>query len=195
MKEDTLIQYVFLPEVYIGESNFEEIKTSIHQTKHIVIGGAELMQNRNKYNIFFVKKDKEMYIHKKERLVPVIEYVPIWLSFDKISEFKVKDYDDDLRIDTILPFSVLICYESIFNQIVKKSNDNKSTIFVLASEYFLNHSTIAYNQYNNILRVRAVEYGKQIIKVSFQGDNVIINAKGDIIKKFDNELITIDIGI
>ena len=182
-----------MPEVYIDETNIEEINASIHQTKHIVIGGAELKQNNYKYNIVFVKKGEEIYIHKKEKLVPVIEYIPSWLSFGKESEFKKKDYDDDIKIDSILPFSVLICYESIFNPIVKKSTSNKNTLFVLASEYFMGHSSIAYNQYDNILRIKAIEYNKQIIKVSFQGNNIIINSKGNIIAKFDDELIVIDI--
>ncbi len=195
MEKDTLTQYVFLPESYIGETNIEEINTSIHQTKHIVIGGAELIKDSNKYNIFFVKKGEEIYIHKKEKFVPVIEYVPNWLSFYKKSEFQLKDYDDDIIIDSILPFSALICYESIFNQVVKKNSSGKSTIFVLASEYFMKHSTIAYNQYNNILKVKAIEYSKQIIKVSFQGDNIIINSRGDIVNKFNDEKIVIDIDI
>jgi len=195
MGKDTLPRYVFLPETYIDEATIEEINTSIRQTQNIVIGGAELMQNSNKYNIFFVKKGKDIYVHKKEKYVPIIEYVPNWLSLVKKSEFQLKDYDDDMKIDSILPFSVLICYESIFNQIVKKRSNKKSTIFVLASEYFLKHSTIAYNQYNNILRVKAIEYNKQIVKVSFQGDNIIINSRGDIVKKFDDEEIVIDIDI
>lgn len=196
LETSTKTEYVFLPEVYFQSTTLEQLDSLIADSKHIIISGLELEgANRKYYNAFFVKHKKDYLVYKKDKFVPVTEYVPEFLRFIKPTEFNRRDFDDQEKINSSLPFSVLICYESIFNMVVKLSSKNKSTLFVLASEYFSKRSRIAYNQYNTILRVKAIEYNKQIIKVSFEGDNLIINPNGEIAQTLEGELNNITINL
>ena len=52
----------------------------------------------------------------------------------------------------------------------------------------MNNSHFAKLQYLNIIRLRAIENNKNILKCSTAGYSCIINEKGDITKKIKNEI-------
>lgn len=194
IKSKNIEHYIFLPEIYFQKTKIQTLDSLIRNTNHTIISGIELIDtNNNNYNAFFVKHKNEYLLYKKDKFVPVTEYVPTFLNFVKKSEYSRRDTDNKDQIKTKLPFDVLICYESIFNQVLKNCEQN--TVFVLASEFFMEHSRIAHNQYNNLLRVKAIEFDKQIIKVSFEGDNIIINPRGEIIHIFEDEFNNIKIKV
>ena len=77
----------------------------------------------------------------------------------------------------IFPF---VCYEILFSDFVAEKTYNTSVIMVLVSEAFMNGSLLGSMQYDNIVRIRAIENNRYLVKNSYLGKSLLISPKGEI---------------
>ncbi len=97
-----------------------------------------------------------------------------------------KDDDQDAIISdySVLP---LLCYESLFSLFIQENMQSSDLIFLLTSEDFMNNSYFGIRQYLNIIRLKAIESNRNIVKCSSGGISAVINEKGDVLEKVTSE--------
>ena len=59
---------------------------------------------------------------------------------------------------------------------------------MVTSEEFMNNSCFGKKQYLNIVRLRAIENGRYVLKCSDQGISCVINQKGHLVKTITKEI-------
>ncbi|WP_228457668.1 hypothetical protein [Chryseobacterium indologenes] len=147
-----------------------------------VMGSQIENDSANKFNGISVINKRNTMFRTKKKYVPVSEYTPKLLVPMFGKSFYVKNQDDDSkRITGELNTFPFVCYEILFSDFVAQKTSDVNMIMVLASEEFMNGSFFGSLQYNNIIRIRAIENSRYLIKNSFLGKSLVVNPKGDII--------------
>ncbi len=140
-----------------------------------------------------ISKDTILFRTKK-KYVPVTEYTTKLLRpLFGDSYYSKNSIDNNQKIKkdhSIFPF---VCYESLFSAFFAKNTTNTKVIFLSTSESFLKKSDFAKKQYLNIIRIRAIESGRYIVKCSNDGISCVINPDGRIIKYLNNEFESIEV--
>ena len=169
--------YKFLEKI-ITENGFKEVYfgTSMYKSKQYIANGSVFISNNTNYT------------KTKEKLIIFNEYVPKVFStalykkkFNPYAKDTSKNIIDDLGI---LP---LICYEAFYSYYVNKKKNDAKIMYLLSSEKFFNNSTWGTKQYNNILKLRCIETKIPMIKSSNYGSSFVINSKGKVLFKSNNE--------
>ena len=132
---------------------------------------------------------KHLLFRTKKKYVPLTEYTPQYLTHFLNDSYYTKNKTDNqqeiIKNHKIFP---IVCYESVFSNFIASEIGNAEIIFLLASEEFLNNSYFAKKQYLDIVRLRAIENKRNIIKCSNKGISCIINEKGVIVNKIQKEI-------
>ncbi len=163
--------------------------------KTVFFVGTEIDNSEKiKFNgISVISKDTILFRTKK-KYVPVTEYTTRILRplFGETyySKNSIDSYEKIKNDNKIVPF---VCYESLFSAFFAKNTMNTKVIFLSTSESFLKKSDFAKKQYLNIIRIRAIESGRYIVKCSNDGISCVINPDGRIIKYLNNEFETIEV--
>ncbi|WMY97316.1 MAG: apolipoprotein N-acyltransferase [Arsenophonus sp.] len=147
--------------------------------------------NKNQYfNSIIVLGDETPYHYptknryKKYHLVPFGEFIPIKnkISFVKIpqSNFIPGKYKQNQLIVKNIYFSSSICYEIIFSKQIRDNfKKNTDILLTLSNDSWFGNS-IGPHQHFQMARMRALELGRPLIRVSNNGITGIINANGQI---------------
>ena len=193
-------KYVVCPEVFLNPVNifsasqqnhfFYLNKLTVKKPDINLIFGAELKSDFGTFNSILVKNQKGFLFRAKQKYVPIREFTPRLLQ--KVFSFPTNyvktnnDFTDVIRKD--FGFIPLICFESIFSEFTAKNSTNSNLIILASSEAFMNNSHYGKKQYVNIVKIRAIESGRYIVKCSDQGISCVINQKGDIKKIISKEI-------
>ncbi len=196
----TVINYLVCPEIYFSKTHIKNLRSgaeSIFLNKFLdkhkktsIILGAEILNNKEElFNSVILINKNNYQIRTKKKYIPIREYTPPVLSkyFGK-SFYKKNNNDNTYEILSKTKIFPIICYESIFSIFIAKNSIQSEVIFLLTSEKFMNNSHFAKCQYLNIIRLRAIENNKNILKCSTAGYSCIINEKGDITTQIRNEI-------
>lgn len=144
------------------------------------------------YNVYnsaiLLKADSSISIYHKTKLVPGVEQIPYSFIFDKITDFTVDlggvsgslsiDNDKDMFQCNELKILPLICYESIFGDII---TSKKSNLIAIITNDGWWKNTSGYKQHHQYARLRAIEQRKSIIRSANTGISSIISPNGEII--------------
>lgn len=155
--------------------------------KTLIIGAVRINENKEIFNSLLVIKDGQVIdYYDKYKLVPFGEYIPFNNIFTFINSItntvnmsKGKEKRKLIKVSNSLKASALICYESIFSNLV----NNKADIIInITNDVWFGKTSGPY-QHIVALRFRAVENNIPAIRVSNYGKSLFINNKGQIIKK------------
>lgn len=139
----------------------------------------------------YIKIDKDkIKFSSKNKLVPLSEYVPKFLNFltDKKS-FSKNVFPNSNEKKSDLKLSILVCYEAFFSlYTASKIDNNKNFAVILSSEQFLNNSYFGLIQYNNMVKLRALENNLNFLKVSSFANSILVDNRGDIKSYKKNEI-------
>lgn len=170
--------YKFLERI-ITENGFEEVYfgTSMYKPKQYIANGS----------VFIT--DNTNYTKTKEKLIIFNEYVPKIFS-TALHKKKFNPYAKDTSKNIVNDLGILplICYEAFYSYYVLQENKNVKIIYLLSSEKFFNNSIWGKKQYNNILKLRCIENKIPMIKSSNYGSSFVINSKGKVLFKSNNEI-------
>jgi apolipoprotein N-acyltransferase len=165
--------------------------------KKMVQGENGEVSNRYFNSVFLIHPDSAFESYDKIHLVPLGEYVPDIL-------FPIRDLAMDIgasnyaqgeqstvfrlpltRGDT-LNFSSVICYESIFSQLVSSFVRNSAEMIVIVTNDAWYDETIAPEQHAYIAVLRAIEHRIPVIRCANSGVSCIISPKGEILVSAPN---------
>lgn len=198
-------QIILCPELYFQPISLD--RTSLNRnllyfneliksdSNLIIFAGAEVLAANGKlYNVFLSCDQSGVMIKTKRKYVPVTEYTPTILepiAGKSYYGFAEKDQQDDIvKKHHILP---LLCYESVFSSYTCNNAIGNSLIFLSTSEEFMRGSVFGKRQYYNIVRIRAIETKRNVVKCSNKGISGVINEKGSTVRTIEREFETFDV--
>ncbi len=140
------------------------------------------------WNSLYVLDDEGRTVatYDKSHLVPVGEYVPLRgiLPIEKmtagVNDFSAGSGPVTLRLPGLPPVSPLICYEVIFPGAVVNPADRPDWLLNLTNDSWYGHSSGPY-QHFVAARLRAVEEGLPLVRVSNGGISGIVDGYGRVL--------------
>lgn len=198
IKSKKNIKFIVSPEIFFRNSHpqnitsgpesyfFNKILDNNRNLKFIF--GVEFYNSKNQiFNCVAVLSKNEILSRTKKKYVPIREYTPKKLRFIYGETYYTKNtLDDSKKIESTTKISTILCYESVFSSFIADITYNTDLICILTSEYFMNDSDFAKKQYLNIIRLRAIECNRNILKCSSGGISSTINEKGDVTKYIES---------
>ena len=193
---------------------FNMIANSIPKNGYLISGGitVEKIEEKDDYKIFnsmLIFNDNSLYkTYDKRHLVPFGEFVPLhrYLGFlfidqvvDKITGGGVGFSQGQGAKIVKLPkfsFNPLLCYEVIFSRELLDNDLSVPDIFInLTNDSWFGISSGPY-QHLQMARMRAIEYGRPLIRVAQSGVSANINHYGEIVDKISlNQKAIIDVKV
>lgn len=201
---DKPITHIVWPETatafYLAEDISHRLAIASMLTENLkVITGAVQRQWRDDlgkteyYNSLIVLDDKAHIIagYDKFHLVPFGEYVPFRsdLPFNTTalvgSDFTAGSGISTLRLKDFPPFSPLVCYEAIFSGEVARKDDRPEALINVTNDGWY-EGTIGPIQHFAISRVRSIEEGIPLVRVSNKGIVGVVDGYGIIRARLDS---------
>ena len=179
---------------YLSKSKlFNKIKLNLKKNEYIISGFFRIEQDKSPkfYNSVLVidKSLSKTFIYDKKHLVPFGEYIPFSgilnkLGFNFIGLQKGKNSNNLINLKNTPKFKTLICYEIIFPG--KYSNSKNKAVFLLnlTNDAWFGNTTGPHQHFANTI-FRAIEEGRNIIRVANTGISASVDPLGRIIQKID----------
>ncbi len=209
---DSKTLYIWPEGVFSGYS-FDELKTLKNtisknfKKNHLILFGVNRFnaQKNGYYNSLIIINNKMEIIqeYKKQKLVPFGEFLPFQKILNKFGIKKITEghgsflkgeNQKNLIYDNlnILP---LICYEIIFTKFVQKSELNTNLIVNISEDGWFGKSIGPYQHFSNTI-FRAIEQNSFLVRSANKGVSVIIDNKGNVVKKLNpNEAGNIELEV
>ena len=180
---------VFTMPLDLNEAEVKLLKSISQRTNtHLILGAPFLQSSDNKIFNSILSVSESIDLYKKRKLVPFGEYFPfrkLFRNFYDILNIPLSDFTQGsqeknkfiIKDNTI---GVLICYEIAFASLVRSSLPQAELIINLSNDSWFGRSIAAF-QHLQIVRVRAAELERPIIRATNTGISAIINYKGDVI--------------
>jgi apolipoprotein N-acyltransferase len=178
------------------------IEMLLHTDTTLITGGiADNDKTGNDYEIYTTlmalnEKGRLLFEYHKSHLVPFGEYMPLRniLPIKKLTH-GFTDYTEGtpeiMHLEQFnLKIKPLICYEAIFPELVRTSNQFADVIINVTNDAWYGNSSGPY-QHLHISRVRAVENGIPMLRVGNNGISAIIDGYG----RISSQLALNEIGI
>ena len=181
---------VFTKPLDLKESEVELLKSISQSTDtHLILGVPFLQTFDNKIFNTILSVSDSIDLYKKRKLVPFGEYFPFRKLFNSfyanlnipLSDFAPGSIEKNKLIIKENIIGVLICYEIAFASIVRSSLPQAELIINLSNDSWFGRSVAAF-QHLQIVRVRAAELERPIIRATNTGISAIINYKGEVIE-------------
>lgn len=137
---------------------------------------------RNKDNVYQVRsKDKYVPFHERIPYPSILMFTKTWLIRDAVPTF-IAAYSGSVqgafKAHNHTLINPLMCFESAFSDMAIKNNDADFTL-ILANESW-NNEKRGKEQYFDYTITKAIESGKEILKVSNSGYTALISPKGKV---------------
>jgi len=180
---------VFTKPLTLIDPEVELLKSISSRTDtHLILGVPFLEGSDNKVFNSILSVADSIQLYKKRKLVPFGEYFPlreVFSNFYDTLNVPLSDFTKGLskkskffvKENTI---GVLICYEIAFASIARSSLPQAELIVNLSNDSWFGKSVAAF-QHLQIVRVRAAELERPIIRATNTGISAIIDHKGDVI--------------
>ena len=177
---------------------FKELILRNFSKDHFITFGSNKLDPKsgNFYNSMIIVNNRFDIIqsYNKRKLVPFGEFLPFEeqlnnLGFKKITEGHgsfLKGQDNNNLIIGKLNILPLICYEVIFPDLIKKSDDDTNLIINISEDGWFG-KTIGPDQHFAKSIFRAVESNTFLLRSTNRGVSAIIDNKGKIIKKLNRK--------
>lgn len=180
---ETSVRGMFSNTFFTKTFVYKYFKKSIEDkdVRNIIFGSSGFFKKNYLANAaIFMDKDTSLTKVKK-RLVPYSEYMfPTFYPFFDKKFYRSDIPDSEKSINNKLKIKLLICYESIYPYYVSEKFNKVNFIVLLSSEHFMNGSFYGQKQYNNLIRLRAIENNRELIKSSSFGSSIHYDSNGKI---------------
>ncbi|RYE06354.1 MAG: apolipoprotein N-acyltransferase [Rickettsiaceae bacterium] len=177
----------------------DKITAMLENSRSILVTGsiADNNENGKDFKIFSAlqaisSNGNLLFEYHKSHLVPFGEYVPLSniLPMKKLTPGYL-DYTEGTKEivylkELGLKIKPLICYESIFPELVRTSYGMADIIINVTNDAWYGKSS-GPHQHLHISRIRAIENGLPLIRAANNGISAIIDPMGRIIKKLDTD--------
>ena len=170
----------------ISDINSIEILKHIKDNKKVIIGTTRVDKNKFYNSFLFLEKDN-VQIFDKQILVPFGEFLPFrsYLQFlENISgnvDFTPGNKERIIKSSDQVNILPIICYEIIFNKILRKINEKEIDILINITNDSWFGNTLGPYQHFYHARMRALISNKYLLRVSNNGISAIIDNNGKVL--------------
>ena len=188
-------------------AQFSDLIKNNFSEKHLIIFGINTIdKDTGGYfnSLVVVNNNFEMlYQYNKKKLVPFGEFLPFEIFLSKIGLKKItQGYGSFSRgkiqknfTSNNLNILPLICYEIIFTELTQQSKNNTNLIINISEDGWFGNSIGPYQHFAKAV-YRSIENNLYLVRSANKGVSVIINNKGEILKKLNpNEAGNIEMDI
>ena len=184
---DESVDFILWPENAVDVDPFTNltVRETLNSFSQPLIIGAVIRKEGQLLNtsIMWQRSSQEIYI--KQHLTPFGEYIPLRSIASKISPY-VESVEDFTAGNSSKAFTLngvkiapIICYELIDDALVARAARNSQLLVVQTNSATFGKSPQNAQQLA-ITRIRAIEYGRDILSVSTTGVSAFINHRGKI---------------
>ena len=174
--------------IYPADPVFQTYATGIAQASHtdFLFGGVGRTESGSPLNaaVMIDPQGRVLGEYDKINLVPFGEYVPPLFSFVNRITKEAGDFTPGTRV-VVFPDRVgaFICYESAFPDLVRKFAQNGADVFFnLSNDGYFGNSE-AYEQHLALVRMRAAENARWIVRATNDGITATIDPTGRVTEK------------
>jgi len=174
-----------LPFIVKNLEDLDFITENLEENQEIIIG-ATRYENKKFFNSFVHLNKNNIQLFDKKILVPFGEFLPFrsFMSFLDIivgkNDFSVGENNRLIKILNEYNVIPIICYEIIFhNDLLNISNQNSNLMINITNDMWFGKLSGPYQHFYSA-RLRAVEFNKNLIRVSNNGVSAIIDNHGNI---------------
>ena len=170
----------------ISDINSIDILKHIKDNKKVIIGTTRIDKNKFYNSFLFLEKDN-VQIFDKQILVPFGEFLPFrsYIKFlENISgnvDFTPGNKERIIKSSDQINILPVICYEIIFNNVLRKINENKIDILINITNDSWFGNTLGPYQHFYHARMRALISNKYFLRVSNNGISAIIDNNGKVL--------------
>ncbi len=170
----------------ISDINSIEILKHIKDNTKVIIGATKIDKNKF-YNSFLFLEQDNVQIFDKQILVPFGEFLPFraYLKFlENISgnvDYTPGTKERIIKSSDQVNILPVICYEIIFNKILRKINEKEINILINITNDSWFGNTLGPYQHFYHARMRALISNKYLLRVSNNGISAIIDNNGTLL--------------
>ena len=170
----------------ISDINSIDILKHIKDNKKVIIGTTRIDKNKFYNSFLFLEKDN-IQIFDKQILVPFGEFLPFrsYIKFlENISgnvDFTAGNKERIIKSSDQINILPVICYEIIFNKVLRKINENEIDIIINITNDSWFGNTLGPYQHFYHARMRALISNKYLLRVSNNGISAIIDNNGKVL--------------
>ena len=170
----------------ISDINSIDILKHIKDNKKVIIGTTRIDKNKFYNSFLFLEKDN-VQIFDKQILVPFGEFLPFrsYIKFlENISgnvDFTPGNKERIIKSSDQINILPVICYEIIFNKVLRKINENEIDILINITNDSWFGNTLGPYQHFYHARMRALISNKYLLRVSNNGISAIIDNNGKLL--------------
>ena len=170
----------------ISDINSIDILKHIKNNKKVIIGATRIDKNKFYNSFLFLEKDN-VQIFDKQILVPFGEFLPFrsYIKFlENISgnvDFTPGNNERIIKSSDQINILPVICYEIIFNKVLRKINENEIDILINITNDSWFGNTLGPYQHFYHARMRALISNKYLLRVSNNGISAIIDNNGKVL--------------
>ena len=176
-------------------SQFKSLISSKFSGNHKIILGINNIEDLDIFNSLVVISNEinVLSIYNKKKLVPFGEFLPFESLISKLGIKKItQGYQsfspgkarEVINLDEIR-FLPLICYEIIYSGKLNEKQEKYDFILNISEDGWFKNS-IGLNQHFVHSKYRAIEEGKNLIRVANNGTSALINPSGTVIQKIES---------
>lgn len=151
-----------------------------------IVGALEPTIDGRSYNSLLLFRDGNTHIYRKQHLAPFGEQVRFpWLmnylglSFDYESEKIAGQLPSTVRLNDVA-IGAGICWEIRFGGYIARSVNMGATFLINIANEAWTDSSVAHQRSLQLARVRALESGRPLIRVSNRGISVMVDHQGEV---------------
>ena len=184
---DENVDFILWPENAVDVDPFTntKVRETLDSFSQPLIIGAVIRKDDELLNtsILWQRSGQEIYV--KQHLTPFGEYIPLRAIASKISKYvgSVEDFSagSSSKAFTLngAKIAPIICYELIDDALVQRATRNSQLLVVQTNSATFGKSPQNAQQLA-ITRIRAIEYGRDILSVSTTGVSAFIDHRGKI---------------
>ena len=187
---------------YVNKDFLRDLAQVLNERNTELLSGVftrEIQQDQERMHNSLVTIGGETQFYHKQHLVPFGEYWPLRWLFSFLRNFVIIPMSDlypgegspVLKMRGI-PIGVSICYEAAFGEEILRSLPDAQLLANVSNDAWFGDS-LAPHQHLQIVRSRALETGRYMLRATNTGISAIIDARGAVLVKsgqFIDEVVT-----
>lgn len=191
--DDTLVVWpeAAIPAPYdrLEARSIRPLVSSLAERGGALLGGAFVRDGGRTYNSLFYADGDETHFYHKRHLVPFGEYMPLrfllnWL--EQVVNIPMSDLAAG-RAPPVMTIAgrkvgVSICYEATLTENIRDALPESVYLVNLSNDGWFGDS-VAPQQHLDMARLRAMEFGRPMIRATTTGISAIINHQGEVLER------------
>ncbi len=169
---------------------------NLSKSKPIILGSLKKSNNKNYNSVYYIYDNKIIDSYDKKHLVPFGEYMPMGKLLAPVSRYFFGESADFSSGDKTVIFNYddkklriapLICYESIYTDIVLSAVYKGANILTVVTNDSWFGNSIGRVQHLALSVIRAVEVSRPTLRAAQSGISACIDSKGQIVKSLQTD--------